>query len=92
MLSAKDRQFLQVVGRLKSYLLVMAFVVFLYVNFLPTEELQTATTLISVVLCGMFWLTQQLLGLISQLDFEVTRLTTALQRSMTDSERHEMIP
>jgi hypothetical protein len=73
---------LQTVDRLKLYLLVLALVVFVYVLCLPSSEIHPTTSILGIALCGMFWLTQRLLSLITLLDLELTRAVNALKRSL----------
>ena len=70
LLTSHDRKFLRRVNWLKGYLLAMAIVLFIYLAFTPRVE----TTLLAAILCGVFWLTQRLLSLITVLDRELTYL------------------
>jgi hypothetical protein len=91
-LSPGDRQFLQVVERLKIYLLVMAGAVFLFLLLAPEAEIQSATSVIGIALCGVFWLTQRLLSFISLLDLELTRVINVLKRTLPEDQRKEFLP
>lgn len=53
----------------------MASAVFVYLALMPTIE----TSLPAATLCGVFWLTQRLLSLISLLDGELTRMAGDLK-------------
>jgi hypothetical protein len=91
-LNEKDRRFLQVVDRLKVYLLIMAVTVFLYLLFAPSSEKQMTTSVIGLALCGVFWLTQRLLSFITALDLELTRVVNAVKRSLPEDQRKELFP
>ena len=91
-LNSRDRRFLQTVDRLKLYLLLMAVGVFLYLLLMPSSEIQMATSVLGVALCGVFWLTQQLLSFITTLDLELTRVVNAVKRTLTDAQRKELFP
>lgn len=91
-LNSRDRRFLQTVDRLKLYLLLMAVGVFLYLLLMPSSEIQMATSVLGVALCGVFWLTQQLLSFITSLDLELTRVVNAVKRTLTDAQRKELFP
>ena len=80
-LNSRDRRFLQTVDRLKLYLLLM-----------PSSEIQMATSVLGVALCGVFWLTQRLLSFITLLDLELTRVVNAVKRTLTDAQRKELFP
>ncbi len=91
-LHAKDRRFLQTVDRLKVYLILMAGGVLLYLLLIPSGELQMATSVLGVSLCGVFWLTQRLLSFIASLDLELTRVVNAVKRTLTDAQKKELFP
>ena len=91
-LNSRDRRFLQTVDRLKLYLLLMAVGVFVYLLLMPTSEIQMATSVLGVALCGVFWLTQRLLSFITLLDLELTRVVNAVKRTLTDAQRKELFP
>lgn len=86
-LGARDRRFLQTVDRLKIYLLAIAGGILMVLLLTPPGEIQAATTVIGLTLCGVFWLTQRLLMFISVLDLEITRLTRAVMESLPEHER-----
>ncbi|MBI2104680.1 MAG: hypothetical protein HYT90_03740 [Candidatus Omnitrophica bacterium] len=92
MLNPRDRRFLQTVDRLKIYLILMAVGVFLYLLLVPAPELQMATSVLGVALCGVFWLTQRLLSFITALDLELTRVVNAVKRTLTDAQKKELFP
>ena len=81
-LTPHDRRFLHTIDRLKIYLLVLALAVFLFLLCTPAEEIRIATSVIGLALCAVFWLTQRLLGLITRLDFELTRTLQVLKRTL----------
>ena len=91
-LNSRDRRFLQTVDRLKLYLLLMAVGVFMYLLLMPSSEIQMATSVLGVALCGVFWLTQRLLSFITSLDLELTRVVNAVKRTLTDAQRKEFFP
>ena len=82
-LTASDRKFLKVVARFKIYLLMLALAVFVFLFFLPSSEIQSATCVLGIALCAVFWLTHRLLSLITLLDFELMRVASVLKRSFT---------
>jgi hypothetical protein len=87
-LTSRDRRFVQAVDRLKLYLLLVALGMFVYLLCLPSSEIHPTTSMFGVVLCGMFWLTQRLLSLITRLDVELTRAINALKRSLPPEQPH----
>jgi len=91
-LNSRDRLFLRTVDRLKVYLLLLAIAVFIYLMFIPADELRMATSVIGVALCVVFWLTSRLLTFITSLDLELTRLINALKRSLPEEERQKIFP
>ncbi len=90
-LTPRDRQFLRVINHLKIYLLLLASVVFVYLLLTPPNEIRMSTTIICVALCGVFWLTQRLLSLITILDFELTRTVNTLKRVLPETTRKERL-
>lgn len=86
-LSARDRQFLEVVERLKIYLLVMAAAILIFLLVVPQTEIQMATSIMGMALCGVFWLTQRLLSFITLLDLELTRMINVLKRTLPEDQR-----
>ena len=91
-LTPGDRQFLETVSRLKVYLLVLAIAVFVYLLVVPSGEIQTATSVIGMALCGVFWLTQRLLSFITLLDLELTRVVNVLKRTLPAEQQKEFFP
>lgn len=89
-LTRQDRQFINTVDRLKTYLPLLALANLLYLILLPAGEVEVTTLIVGVSLCLMFWLTQRLLSVITRLDLELTRLMNALNRSLTPQERKEL--
>lgn len=89
-LTEHERRLLVRIDRLKVYLLVMAGAVFLFIFLLPSGELHLATSILGIALCGVFWITQRLLGFISLLDLELTRLSRAVDRSLTEQQRRDL--
>jgi hypothetical protein len=79
-LAPNDRKFLQVVERLKVYILVMAVAVFIFLLVVPETEIQMSTSIVGIALCGVFWLTQRLLSFITLLDLELTPRRRRLKR------------
>ena len=90
-LTTGDRRFLQAIERLKFYLLILAVAVLLYLLWTPRNEIQMATSIIGIALCGVFWLTQRLLTFISVLDLELTRIVRVLQRTLPEEQRKELL-
>ena len=90
-LSPQDRRFLETVDRMKFYLLLMAIAVFLYLLCSPSE-VQMATSILGVALCGVFWLTQRLLTFITLLDLELTRVVSVVKRTLPEAQRKELFP
>ena len=91
-LAPNDRKFIQVVERLKLYILIMAFAVFILLLVAPATEIQLATSVIGIALCGVFWLTQRLLSFITLLDLELTRVVNVLKRTLPEEERKRLLP
>ena len=91
-LNSSDRKFLHTVDRLKLYLLLMAVSVFIFLLMAPTGEIQMATSVLGIALCGVFWLTQRLLTFVALLDSELTRVVNAVKRSLTEEQRKELFP
>ena len=89
-LSRRDRQFLHTIDRLKMYLLFMAVAVLAYLLLAPSSELQMATLILGVALCGVFWLTQRLLTFVTLLDLELTRVLNALKHSLPEDQQKEL--
>ena len=89
-LTPQDRVLLSRINYLKAYLLLLAVAVFVYLLFLPASELQMATSVVGIALCGVFWVTHRLLAFISLLDLELTRLMNALKRTIPEEQRKEL--
>jgi len=79
----------EAVDRLKVYLLVLAVAVFVFLLCTPARKIQMATAVIGLALCGMLWLTQRLLTLITILDLELTKAIEALKRALPERTWHE---
>ena len=88
-LTRKDRILLNRINHLKLYLLLLAFAVFIYLLFLPASELQMATSVVGMALCGVFWVTHKLLTFISLLDVELTRVLNTLKRLVPEEQRKD---
>ena len=88
-LTSRDRRFLQTIDRLKVYLLLLGAAVFLYLLLTPSSEIQTATSMLGIALCGVFWLTQRLLSFITLLDLELTRIINTLKHTLPEEQRKE---
>ena len=91
-LAPNDRRFISVVERLKLYILIMAFAIFVFLLVVPTTEIQMATSIVGIALCGVFWLTQRLLAFITLLDLELTRVVNVLKRTLPEEERKRLLP
>ena len=89
-LSSRDRRFLSVLSSLQMYLLLLAGMVLLYLLCTPPEKMNLAVCVLGVALSGVFWLTQRLMTLVSQLDFELTRLSNAVQESLPDESKRRL--
>lgn len=89
-LSPRDRKFLQAIERMKVYLLLMASAVFLYLLLAPKTEIQMATSVLGMALCGVFWLTQRLLSFITLLDVELMRVINAVKRVLPEDQKKEL--
>ena len=90
-LTNHDRRFLQAIERMKVLLLLLAAAVFIYLLLVPPGEIQAATSVIGLALCGVFWLTQRLLTFITQLDHELTRIVNVLRRTLPDDQQQELL-
>ncbi len=90
-LTHRDRRFLQTIEHLKVYLLLLGIAVFLYLLLTPSTEIQMATSILGIALCGVFWLTQRLLTFITLLDLELTRVVNTLKRSLPEEQRKELL-
>jgi len=88
-LTRKDRILLNRINHLKLYLLLLAFAVFIHLLFLPASELQMATSVVGMALCGVFWVTHKLLTFISLLDVELTRVLNTLKRLVPEEQRKD---
>ena len=64
----------------------MALAVLVYLVLTPISEIRTATSIVGVTLCAMFWLTQRLLTFITVLDVELTRILYVVKRSFTEEQ------
>lgn len=89
-LTPNDRKFLQIVDRFRIYLLGLGLAVLIYLLCTPVSELQMATSILGVALCGVFWLTQRLLSLITLLDLELTKVVTVLKKTLPEDQRREL--
>ena len=89
-LSRSDRRLLQTIDRMKLYLIFMAGGVLVYLLVVPSNQIQMATSVLGVALCGVFWLTQRLLTFVGQLDQELTQLVNAVKGSLTEEERKRL--
>lgn len=90
-LTAHDRRFLQTIERMKVLLVLLAGSVFLYLLFVPSNEIQLTTSIIGMALCGVFWLTQRLLTFIAQLDHELNRVVNVLRRTLPPDQQKELL-
>lgn len=90
-LNNQDRKLLHTINRLKIYLLLMAVGVFVFLLVVPSNEIQMATSVIGIALCGVFWLTQRLLSFITELDLELTRIVNTLKRTLPPDQQKELL-
>ena len=81
-LTHRDRALLGAIDRMKIYVLVMAFGVFVYLLARPPGEIQLTASLLTVTLCMTFWLVQRLLSFITLLDVELTSMMSAVRRTL----------
>ena len=89
-LTGKDREFLRRIDHLKFYVLILAITIFVYLLFIPATEMQMATSVVGLALCGVFWVTQRLLSFITLLDLELTRIMNVLKRTLPEAQRKEL--
>lgn len=89
-LTKRDRALLNRIDHLKLYLVILAGAVFVYLLFAPAGEIQMATSIVGLALCGVFWLTQRLLSFVAHLDLELTRLTNVVKATLPERERKEL--
>jgi len=90
-LSPQDRRFLDAVDRLKIYLLGVGIAVLLFLLCTPPSQVHFVVAILGIALCGMFWLTQQLLNLITVLDLELTDALNKLERPAPSASRGDEI-
>ena len=90
-LTERDRLFLRTVDRFRIYLLAIGIAVLVYLLCTPPSELQMATSIIGIALCGVFWLTQRLLTLITLLDLELMKIVRVLQKTLPEEHRRELL-
>ena len=88
-LRPEDRRFVQATDQLKIYVLVMALAVLWLLLVTPSAEIQLATSVIGVALCGVFWLTSRLLSLITLLDHELTRAIATLKHTLPPEQQRQ---
>ena len=69
----------------------MAGAVFVFLLVVPRTEIQMATSIIGIALCGVFWLTQRLLSFITLLDMELTRVVNVLKRTLPEDQRKGLL-
>lgn len=88
-LTPADRRFLNTVDRFKIYLLLLGVAVLIFLLCAPTQEIQMGIAVMGVALCGMFWLTQRLLTVITLLDIELTKAIEAVKRALPEDYRRQ---
>jgi hypothetical protein len=91
-LNKKDRVFISVVSRLKILVLVIAALTLVFILVTPPSEIQAATTVLGIALCGLFYMTQRLLSFITDMDFEISRLTDVIKSTLTEEQRQRLFP
>ncbi len=89
-LTGRDRRFLQAIERMKVLLVFLAVAVFVYLLCVPSSEIQAATSVLGLALCGVFWLTQRLLSFITQLDHELTRVVNVIAQTLPPEQQKEL--
>lgn len=75
---------------MKIYVLLTAVAILLYLLLIPSGEIQMATSVMGLALCGVFWLTQRLLSFITVLDLELTRVVNTLKRSLPEDRKKDL--
>ena len=91
-LTSTDRHFLKAVDRFKIYLLLLGVAVLVFLLCTPSREIQMGIAVMGAVLCGMFWLTQRLLTVITILDIELTKAIEAVKRALPEEYRRGGLP
>ncbi len=91
-LTKKDRRFLAAIDRLKLFLLIVAALTLVFILLTPPSQIQMVTTVLGVALCGVFYMTQRLLACITNLDFEISRLSDVIKSTLTKEERKSLFP
>ena len=91
-LTKRDRRFLAAIDRLKIFLLLVASLTLVFILMMPPSQIQMATTVLGIALCGLFYMTQRLLTFISDMDFEISRLTEMVKSTLTEEQRKTLFP
>jgi hypothetical protein len=89
-LSSSDRRFLKTADRMKIFLVALALVVLIFLACAPSSELTLVTAVLGMSLCGIFWLTQRLLTVITVLDTELSRLIEIIRRTLPEESRKQV--
>lgn len=90
-LTTSDRRFVYVIDRLKIYLIGLAGAVLLFILLTPPSEIHLPSLVLGIALCGVFWLTQRLLTLITVLDLELRRAIDTLKQLLPEEQRRELL-
>ena len=90
-LSPRERNFIRAVDRLKILLLLMGSTVLAYLLFTPPSHLFAVTSIMGVTLCALFWVTHQLLTLITILDVELTKMIDAVKKALPEDARRRLL-
>ena len=75
---------------MKFYLVGLASVVLVFLACTPSSELTLVTAVLGMSLCGIFWLTQRLLTVITLLDAELSRLIEIIKRTLPEESRQNV--
>ena len=75
---------------MKFYLVGLASVVLIFLACTPSSELTLVTAVLGMSLCGIFWLTQRLLTVITLLDAELSRLIEIIKRTLPEESRQSV--
>ena len=89
-LSPADKRLLHILDRLRIYLLTVAGLVLFLLLLTPPSHFHLPMIVICVVLCGVLWVTQRLLTLITLLDLELMRAIDTLKRLVPEEQRREL--
>lgn len=75
---------------MKFYLIGLALAVLIFLFSTPSSELTLVTAVLGMSLCGIFWLTQRLLTVITLLDVELNQLIEIIKRTLPEESRQQV--